>query len=179
MNHQILHGRELTVVFAEENRKKPGEMRARDRGRLSSGHDWRHRSPYYYGRSRSRSPRDRSRSSRGRHYSISPSPERRRARERSYSSSPVRSSPSPVRDTHKGRHTQSGSDSKRAFPDRENHNKFSGKDMPRSSRSPPRSPSLPPRRGHSSRSYYSRSKTPNKDQSEDDSASPVHSPLDD
>ena len=31
MNHQILHGRELTVVFAEENRKKPGEMRARDR----------------------------------------------------------------------------------------------------------------------------------------------------
>lgn len=28
---QILLGRELTVVFAEENRKKPTEMRARER----------------------------------------------------------------------------------------------------------------------------------------------------
>ncbi|KAK6163759.1 hypothetical protein DH2020_000623 [Rehmannia glutinosa] len=32
MDGQILHGRELTVVFAEENRKKPTEMRARERG---------------------------------------------------------------------------------------------------------------------------------------------------
>ena len=31
MDGQILLGRELTVVFAEENRKKPGEMRARER----------------------------------------------------------------------------------------------------------------------------------------------------
>lgn len=31
MDGQILLGRELTVVFAEENRKKPSEMRARDR----------------------------------------------------------------------------------------------------------------------------------------------------
>ena len=33
MDGQILQGRELTVVFAEENRKKPSEMRARERGR--------------------------------------------------------------------------------------------------------------------------------------------------
>uniref|UniRef100_A0A6N2N8I7 Uncharacterized protein n=1 Tax=Salix viminalis TaxID=40686 RepID=A0A6N2N8I7_SALVM len=30
MDGEILFGRELTVVFAEENRKKPAEMRARD-----------------------------------------------------------------------------------------------------------------------------------------------------
>lgn len=33
MDGQILHGRELTVVFAEENRKKPAEMRSRQRSR--------------------------------------------------------------------------------------------------------------------------------------------------
>lgn len=33
MDGYILLGRELTVVFAEENRKKPSEMRARDRVR--------------------------------------------------------------------------------------------------------------------------------------------------
>ncbi|PWA52335.1 serine/arginine-rich SC35-like splicing factor SCL33 [Artemisia annua] len=33
MDGQILLGRELTVVFAEENRKKPSEMRARERSR--------------------------------------------------------------------------------------------------------------------------------------------------
>ncbi|XP_068648241.1 serine/arginine-rich SC35-like splicing factor SCL30A isoform X2 [Aristolochia californica] len=33
MDGQILLGRELTVVFAEENRKKPADMRARDRVR--------------------------------------------------------------------------------------------------------------------------------------------------
>ncbi|CAN1803424.1 Serine/arginine-rich SC35-like splicing factor SCL30A [Linum perenne] len=31
MDGEVLLGRELTVVFAEENRKKPSEMRARDR----------------------------------------------------------------------------------------------------------------------------------------------------
>lgn len=36
MDGTILQGRELTVVFAEENRKKPTEMRARERGRLVS-----------------------------------------------------------------------------------------------------------------------------------------------
>lgn len=31
MDGQVLLGRELTVLFAEENRKKPSEMRARER----------------------------------------------------------------------------------------------------------------------------------------------------
>nr|KAJ0225668.1 hypothetical protein LSAT_V11C100024560 [Lactuca sativa] len=34
MDGQILLGRELTVVFAEENRKKPSDMRARERDDL-------------------------------------------------------------------------------------------------------------------------------------------------
>lgn len=34
MDGQSLLGRELTVVFAEENRKKPSEMRSRERIRL-------------------------------------------------------------------------------------------------------------------------------------------------
>lgn len=33
MDGQIFLGRELTVVFAEENRKKPSEMKARERFR--------------------------------------------------------------------------------------------------------------------------------------------------
>ena len=33
MDGQILLGRELTVVFAEENRKKPSDMRTRERVR--------------------------------------------------------------------------------------------------------------------------------------------------
>ncbi|CAI0402475.1 unnamed protein product [Linum tenue] len=36
MDGEVLLGRELTVVFAEENRKKPSEMRARDRGRQNT-----------------------------------------------------------------------------------------------------------------------------------------------
>lgn len=35
MDGQILLGREVTVVFAEENRKKPADMRARERVRLN------------------------------------------------------------------------------------------------------------------------------------------------
>lgn len=33
MDGYVLLGRELSVVFAEENRKKPTEMRQRERGR--------------------------------------------------------------------------------------------------------------------------------------------------
>lgn len=33
MDGQVFQGRELTVVFAEENRKKPTEMRVRERTR--------------------------------------------------------------------------------------------------------------------------------------------------
>lgn len=36
MDRQVLLGRELTVVFAEENRKKPLEMRARQRRYVES-----------------------------------------------------------------------------------------------------------------------------------------------
>ncbi|CAI0426174.1 unnamed protein product [Linum tenue] len=91
MDGRVLHGRELTVVFAEENRKKPIEMRTRERGRWS---------PPRYSRSPRYSPpprgRARSRSHSGgyyspppkqqRRYSRSVSPqERRYSKERSYS----------------------------------------------------------------------------------------------
>ena len=33
MDHQIFRGREITVVFAEENRKRPEQMRAKARPR--------------------------------------------------------------------------------------------------------------------------------------------------
>ncbi|ONK65600.1 uncharacterized protein A4U43_C07F38750 [Asparagus officinalis] len=85
MDGQILLGRELTVVFAEENRKKPADMRARER--VSTRYDRRSprrsRSHRY---SRSRSPR----------YSRSPRRGRSRSRSRSYySPSPKKQSCSP------------------------------------------------------------------------------------
>nr|GEU38436.1 serine/arginine-rich SC35-like splicing factor SCL30A [Tanacetum cinerariifolium] len=105
MDGQILLGRQMTVVFAEENRKKPSDMRVRERrsgSRFSS--DRRRSPPPRYSRSpryarspprrysRSRSPRrDYSPAPRRRHYSRSVSPvEKRYSRERSYSGSPVR-----------------------------------------------------------------------------------------
>ncbi|KAI4300647.1 hypothetical protein L6164_033999 [Bauhinia variegata] len=81
MDGQILLGRELTVVFAEENRKKPAEMRARERTR-SGSYDHRR-----YAQTYSRSP-EYSPSPRRRHYSRSISPRFGRYRERSYSRSP-------------------------------------------------------------------------------------------
>ncbi|RYR70660.1 hypothetical protein Ahy_A02g004988 isoform B [Arachis hypogaea] len=63
MDGQILLGRELTVVFAEENRKKPQEMRARERRR-----SYDYRSPRRY----SRSPRYARTYSRSPGYSPSP-----------------------------------------------------------------------------------------------------------
>ncbi|KAL5218046.1 hypothetical protein ABZP36_018730 [Zizania latifolia] len=94
MDGQILLGREVTVVFAQENRKKPSEMRARERvGTRDRTYDRSLRSPRY---SRSRSPgfsprsQPRSRSyspaPKRKHYSRSPNP-----RERSLSRSPVHS----------------------------------------------------------------------------------------
>ncbi|PON82430.1 Splicing factor-like protein [Trema orientale] len=85
MDGQVLLGRELTVVFAEENRKKPSEMRARERYRPS---------PIRYSRSPrnartySRSPYNYSPSPRRRRCSRSISPRDRRYRRRSYSRSP-------------------------------------------------------------------------------------------
>ncbi|EOY09608.1 SC35-like splicing factor 33 isoform 1 [Theobroma cacao] len=90
MDGYVLLGRELTVVFAEENRKKPSEMRARDRVR---GLAYR-RSPLRYSRSPryarsySRSPDYYSPSPRRRRFSRSISPRDRRYRGRSCSRSP-------------------------------------------------------------------------------------------
>jgi FUS-interacting serine-arginine-rich protein 1 len=33
MDRRMFNGREITVVFAEENRKRPEEMRIKERGR--------------------------------------------------------------------------------------------------------------------------------------------------
>ncbi|CAM0873558.1 unnamed protein product [Alopecurus aequalis] len=72
MNHQVLCGREISIVFAEENRKTPQEMRFRTR---SSG---RHMDGNYRRRqSQSRSPRSRYPS-----YSPEHSPVRRLSRDR-------------------------------------------------------------------------------------------------
>ncbi|GAB4851488.1 Arginine/serine-rich splicing factor scl25a transcript I [Ancistrocladus abbreviatus] len=85
----VFFGRELTVVFAEENRKKPSEMRARDRSsgrayeRSCSSARYDSRSPRY-ARSYSRSPDYYS--PRRRHY-----PRSRSYKGSSYSRSPYRS----------------------------------------------------------------------------------------
>ncbi|XP_022137875.1 serine/arginine-rich SC35-like splicing factor SCL28 [Momordica charantia] len=67
LNHTVIGGREIRIVFAEENRKTPQEMRVTSR---SSGRSYRRRSP-------ARSPRRRYRS-----YSRSPSPARHDSRNR-------------------------------------------------------------------------------------------------
>nr|XP_010932937.1 serine/arginine-rich SC35-like splicing factor SCL30A isoform X2 [Elaeis guineensis] len=115
MDGQILLGRELTVVFAEENRKKPADMRARERLR-GRAYDNR-RSPRYSRSPRYARPRSRSRSydspspKRG-HYSRSVSPQDRSRlhRDRSYSGSPAYSrsrSRSPIDDyPNKPSHTE-------------------------------------------------------------------------
>lgn len=100
MDGQVFQGRELTVVFAAENRKKPGEMRAREsRSRSRSHYSDRRRSSARYSHSPgySRSPPRRCARSRSRTRDYSPSHERRQpsrsespkerkySRERSYS----------------------------------------------------------------------------------------------
>ncbi|KAJ4724049.1 Serine/arginine-rich SC35-like splicing factor [Melia azedarach] len=100
MDGRVLLGRELTVVFAEENRKKPSDMRARERvrGRVRKRSPPRYsRSPPRYSRSPppryARSPsrsRDYSPPVKRGHYSRSVSPRvRKYSRERSYSRSPA------------------------------------------------------------------------------------------
>ncbi|CAN6306482.1 unnamed protein product [Urochloa humidicola] len=88
MDGQMFLGREITVVFAEENRKKPSEMRSRERVRgRSYDRRSRSRSPGHSdsprGRSRSRS-RSYSPAPKRKHHSRSPSP-----RGKSASRSPV------------------------------------------------------------------------------------------
>ncbi|XP_047323233.1 serine/arginine-rich SC35-like splicing factor SCL30A [Impatiens glandulifera] len=116
MDGQVLLGRQLTVVYAEENRKKPVEMRTRERGGGGGGgsrgrvYDRRRSPPPRHSRSPrySRSPPPRhgrsdyySPPKGGRQYSRSVSPQERRdsrERERSYSRSvspPVRREHSP------------------------------------------------------------------------------------
>uniref|UniRef100_A0A0E0EEV0 RRM domain-containing protein n=1 Tax=Oryza meridionalis TaxID=40149 RepID=A0A0E0EEV0_9ORYZ len=106
MDGQVILGREVAVVFAEENRKKPSEMRSRDRisGSRGRSYDQRYsRSPRYSPPPRGRSPY------RSPSYSRSPSPRyaRRRMRERSYSPVESRSrSRSPVEEGYGGGSTR-------------------------------------------------------------------------
>ncbi|KAK4725640.1 hypothetical protein R3W88_030557 [Solanum pinnatisectum] len=93
MDGQVFQGRQLTVVFAEENRKKPQEMRARERGSGRGGRNYDRRGtpPRYHNSPRySRSPPPRGcdyySPPKRRQYSRSVSPEEKRySRERSYS----------------------------------------------------------------------------------------------
>uniref|UniRef100_A0A251VRH3 Putative SC35-like splicing factor 30A n=1 Tax=Helianthus annuus TaxID=4232 RepID=A0A251VRH3_HELAN len=105
MDGQVFQGRELTVVFAEENRKKPTDMRMRERRGGGRYNDRRRSPPRRYSRSPrrySRSPPPRHGRSRSRSHDYSPAPKRkhhsrsvsprgkRYSRERSYSPSPAR-----------------------------------------------------------------------------------------
>ncbi|XP_068332070.1 serine/arginine-rich SC35-like splicing factor SCL28 isoform X1 [Pyrus communis] len=70
LNHSVIGGREIRIVFAEENRKTPQEMRTTTRVSSRHGGSSRRRTP-------PRSPRRQYRS-----YSPSPSPVRRDSRDR-------------------------------------------------------------------------------------------------
>ncbi|ONK63334.1 uncharacterized protein A4U43_C07F13980 [Asparagus officinalis] len=111
MNHQVIGGREISIVFAEENRKTPQEMRttARVSDRYMGGSS-RRRSPrrqyHSYSRSPSPPPRRDLRDRYGSRYdddyysprrSISPSPRDRNYRSYSRSPSPERTGRSPSR----------------------------------------------------------------------------------
>ncbi|KAL8529117.1 hypothetical protein ACS0TY_006545 [Phlomoides rotata] len=131
MDGQIMQGRELTVVFAEENRKKPTEMRTRERGGSGRGRVYdRRRSPPRYSRSprySSRSPpprfarspsRSREYYSPKRRYSRSVSPhEKRYSRERSFSRSPpARERGAPPPPPYEGSRACSGSPARERSP---------------------------------------------------------------
>ncbi|XP_024367966.1 uncharacterized protein [Physcomitrium patens] len=123
LDHQLIQGREITVVFAEENRKKPQEMRTKERIRGRPGFGGRRGSRSSYGRSRSRSPRRFSPSPRGGRRSRSLTPPARPAR-----------SPSP------GRENNAPSRSPSAV---RSHRRRTGERSPMPSRE--RSPALPRR----------------------------------
>ncbi|KAJ7980188.1 Serine/arginine-rich SC35-like splicing factor [Quillaja saponaria] len=69
LNHTVIGGREIRIVFAEENRKTPQEMHVNTGGSGQNGGSYRRRTP-------TRSPRRRYRS-----YSRSPSPARHDSRD--------------------------------------------------------------------------------------------------
>eukprot|EP00250_Pteridium_aquilinum_P020583 c2486_g1_i1 orf=264-1262(+) len=87
MDRQILNGREITVVFAEENRKRPDEMKMKERGRGRMSYGGGRRSPYR-GYSPGRSPRYRSPSPRDGRFSRSYDGASRRDRYESMSPPP-------------------------------------------------------------------------------------------
>jgi len=100
LDHQLISGREITVVFAEENRKKPQEMRTKERVRGRPGFGGGRRgSRSSYARSRSRSPRRFSPSPRGGRRSRSLTPPVRSTRTPSPGrhGNALSRSPSPVR----------------------------------------------------------------------------------
>ncbi|KAJ7554184.1 hypothetical protein O6H91_06G129700 [Diphasiastrum complanatum] len=83
MDGKLVNGRKISVVFAEENRKKPTEMRSRENTRESGQHG--DRRPPYQGRSHFHSPKHYS--SARRSYSRSYSPSNRRGYDHRYSAS--------------------------------------------------------------------------------------------
>nr|GEW53269.1 serine/arginine-rich SC35-like splicing factor SCL30A [Tanacetum cinerariifolium] len=159
MDGQVLQGRQLTVVFAEENRKKPTDMRTRERRGGSGRFNDRRRSPPRYSRSPpprySRSPPPRYARSRSNSREYSPPPkrkqhvrsvspgEKRHSRERSYSRSPPhargRSPPprSPVVDNRSPPYN--GSRSPSPLPARE-RSRSPARERARAPRNPSRSP---------------------------------------
>ncbi|KAJ0876507.1 putative RNA recognition motif domain, nucleotide-binding alpha-beta plait domain superfamily [Helianthus annuus] len=162
MDGQVFQGRELTVVFAEENRKKPADMRSRERRGGSRYSDRRrspprrHSPPPRYARSRSRS-REYSPPPKRRHQSRSVSPRGKRySRERSYSRSPVRArsppynggsrspSRSPIRDRSPAPYNN-GSRSPSRSPEREEQSPTGRSPIRSPSRSRSRSRSPDPR----------------------------------
>ncbi|XP_024377232.1 serine/arginine-rich SC35-like splicing factor SCL30A isoform X2 [Physcomitrium patens] len=152
LDHQLIAGREITVVFAEENRKKPQEMRIKERIRGRPGFGGRRGS-------RSRSPRRFSPSPRGGRRSRSPSRTGRGHRRRSYTPSPgyhgnaPSRSPSPVKSHRRTRDRTPDSSKRSPSPpsrSRDPQARANGRDQYGSrSRSPGSSPSVPPRRRRS------------------------------
>ncbi|XP_039020070.1 serine/arginine-rich SC35-like splicing factor SCL30 [Hibiscus syriacus] len=162
MNGKIFGGREISVVVAAENRKRPEEMRHRSRLREPSGYGGR---SSYYGRSRSRSispmrsPRRPSGSrSRYRSRSYSPAPRRRG----NYSVSPDRRHGDHPRSPRGPPQDRGGDYSRRSYsPGYENaggngygeNSAYESKEAPRAAQAP----SPPPRASRSPPGSRSRS----------------------
>ncbi|XP_047313645.1 serine/arginine-rich SC35-like splicing factor SCL30A isoform X1 [Impatiens glandulifera] len=166
MDGQTLLGRQLTVLFAEENRKKPGEMRHRERGSRGRGNDRRRSPPRRYSRSPprrySRSPPRRYSRSPPRRYSRSPPPPSRN-NNRSRSRSADYYSPSPRR---------SGSPQERRYNKEERSISRSPILPQKNGDTDSRSP-IPPQKNGGTRSR-SRSRSPYISRSRSRSASPVN-----
>ncbi|XP_021808614.1 serine/arginine-rich SC35-like splicing factor SCL28 isoform X2 [Prunus avium] len=134
LNHSVIGGREIRIVFAEENRKTPQEMRTTTRVSGRHGGSSRRRSP-------PRSPRRQYRS-----YSRSPSPVRRDSRDhgaRDDYRSPVQSrsisrSPSP-RDERDYRRSPSPRENGRSPHDERDYAPSRSRSLRGNSRSPSRS----------------------------------------